>query len=69
MDVLRTAVSMLGIFDPEASQLSDTANRARAAKLVAKIAPSSPASNGSGTEKILFREIRNLDMPRIFCTR
>ena len=38
MDVLRTAVSMLGIFDPEASQLSDTADRARAAKLVAQIA-------------------------------
>jgi citrate synthase len=38
MDVLRTAVSMLGICDPEASQLSDTANRARAANLVAKIA-------------------------------
>ena len=38
MDVLRTAVSMLGIFDPDAAQLSDTADRARAAKLVAQIA-------------------------------
>src|SRR4051812_24676344 len=38
MDVLRTAVSMLGIFDPDASQLSETENRKRAAKLVAQIA-------------------------------
>ena len=38
MDVLRTAVSMLGIFDPGAIQLSDKANRKRAAKLVAQIA-------------------------------
>lgn len=38
MDVLRTAVSMLGIFDPGAIQLSDEANRKRAAKLVAQIA-------------------------------
>jgi citrate synthase len=38
MDVLRTAVSMLGVFDPGAIQLSDEANRKRAAKLVAQIA-------------------------------
>lgn len=38
MDVLRTAVSMLGIFDPNASDNSGEANRKKAAKLVAKVA-------------------------------
>ncbi len=38
MDVLRTAVSMLGIFDPIAADNSDEANRKKAIKLVAKVA-------------------------------
>jgi citrate synthase len=38
MDVLRTAVSMLGVFDPAATDSSDEANRKKALKLVAKVA-------------------------------
>jgi citrate synthase len=37
MDVLRTAVSMLGLFDPIAADDSEEANGKKAAKLVAKI--------------------------------
>ena len=37
MDVLRTAVSMLGLFDSIAADGSEEANRKKAAKLVAKI--------------------------------
>src|SRR6185437_3703765 len=37
MDVLRTAVSMLGLFDPIAADGSDEANRTKAVKLVAKL--------------------------------
>jgi citrate synthase len=38
MDVLRTAVSMLGLFDPQAADSTPEANRKKAVKLVSKIA-------------------------------
>src|SRR5690348_13072881 len=38
MDVLRTAVSMLSLYDPQADDSSPQANHKKAAKLVAKIA-------------------------------
>jgi citrate synthase len=38
MDVLRTAVSMLGIFDPAVADGSEPTNKKKAARLVAKIA-------------------------------
>ena len=38
MDVLRTAVSMLGLYDPKAADSTAEANRNKAVKLVSKIA-------------------------------
>jgi citrate synthase len=37
MDVLRTAVSLLGIYDPDTSRMTEEANRAIAARLTARI--------------------------------
>lgn len=37
MDILRTAVSMLGLYDPLASDMSEPANRKKAVKLMARV--------------------------------
>ena len=42
MDVLRTAVSMLSLYDPEAQDMSPEANHRKAVRLMAKTATSSP---------------------------
>jgi citrate synthase len=38
MDVLRTAVSMLSLYDPQAADASEEANKAKAVKLMARVA-------------------------------
>ncbi len=65
MDVLRTAVSMLGLFDPGAAKLAEDANRRRAAKLVAQIATIVTSFDRFETAKISLRAIRIWDMPQI----
>ncbi len=70
MDVLRTAVSMLSLYDPEAQDMSAEANHRKAVRLMAQDRrPSSPPSTACATDtSAAGRRSRRWASPPIFCT-
>ena len=70
MDVLRTAVSMLSLYDPEAQAMSPGPNHRKAVRLMSQTATIVTSFDRLRKGKpVLCRAIRRWDFPRIFSTR
>ena len=64
MDVLRTAVSMLSLYDPEAKDMSPEANQRKAGKLMSQTSMIVAGLRRLRTGKNYSRRIRTSALPR-----
>ena len=69
MDVLRTAVSMLGLYDPKARDNSIEANVEKAARLMAQTATIVTTFDHLRTASRSWTAIRSWALPPISCIR